>query len=149
MTSVEQLCKLRLRRRSSVRSLSEFEGSHEPPLPAKSIQVLHRLKNHILLMNKSNATAGSVLLRGDYSSPSGNQSFHQNLPPLPAYKSVEEKTAYLSALRISVGKLQEEVNTFLTEKMAQDKASTQSIGAKTDDKQEEETYGEEVVDTEV
>ena len=97
-------------------------------------------------MNKSNATAGPVLLRGDYSSPSGNQSFQHKLPSLPASKSVEEKTAYLSALRTCAGKLQEDVNAFLTEKMVQDKISTQSTGAQTDDKQEEETYGEEVVD---
>ena len=100
-------------------------------------------------MNKSNATAGPVLLTGDYNSPSGNHSFRHKLPSLPGSNSVAEKTAYLSALRTSVSKLQEEVNTFLTEKMEQDKASTQSIGAKTADTQEEETYGEEVVDADV
>ena len=100
-------------------------------------------------MKKSNATASPVLLRADYLSPSGNQSFQHKLPPLPASKSVEQKTTYLGALRTSVCKLQEQVNTFLTEKMAQDKASTQSIGAKMDDKQEEEIYGEEVVDADV
>ncbi|KAH0543905.1 hypothetical protein FGG08_001806 [Glutinoglossum americanum] len=62
------------------------------------------------------------------------------------------KTAYLASLRSSVAKLQEEINTFLTQKMDEDKAATATgiVGngkgkAVLDDEREEENYGEEAV----
>lgn len=42
--------------------------------------------------------------------------------------------------------LQDEVNSFLTTKMEEDKALTGSEGTKVDDKAEEENYGEEKVE---
>ena len=55
---------------------------------------------------------------------------------------------YLSALRKSVVRLQEEVNGFLTGKMEEDKAEAASKGVKVDDRAEEEGYGEEKVEEE-
>ncbi|KAL9131225.1 MAG: hypothetical protein Q9175_006816 [Cornicularia normoerica] len=68
--------------------------------------------------------------------------------PLPSASntSTKEKTNYLSALRKSVVKLQEEVNGFLTTKMEVDNALAASAGMKADDRAEEENYGEEKVE---
>ena len=67
--------------------------------------------------------------------------------------NVEQKTAYLSELRTSTKKMQESINTFLTDKMAQDKAresasvaGDQTFKPKTKDEVEEENYGEEAAE---
>lgn len=89
------------------------------------------------------------ILKADYSSPSTTKTFEHTLPSLssdPAStKSTKEKTQYLSSLRQSVVKLQDEVNDFLTAKMEEDKALAATAGQKIDDKAEEENYGEEGV----
>ena len=92
----------------------------------------------------SNGDSGTAL-QADYASPDVTKAFTH---PLPAASnaSTEEKTNYLSALRKSVVKLQEEVNGFLTTKMEEDKASAAGAGMKIDDKAEEENYGEEKVE---
>lgn len=63
---------------------------------------------------------------------------------------MQEKTAYLNQLRSGASKLQADINTFLTQKMEQDKASetakTGGGGKKKvtiDEDKEEEMYGEE------
>ncbi|MCJ1244014.1 hypothetical protein MMC30_001211 [Trapelia coarctata] len=85
-------------------------------------------------------------LTASYASPTGSEVFEHKLPSLPPQFSAEQKTSYLSALRSSVVKLQEEVNTFLTAKMEEDKTTAPQAAAKVDDKKEEENYGEEVVE---
>lgn len=55
---------------------------------------------------------------------------------------------YLSALRKSVVRLQEEVNEFLTAKMEEDKDLAAGAGVEVDDRAEEENYGEETVEDE-
>ncbi|MCJ1317666.1 hypothetical protein MMC15_002991 [Xylographa vitiligo] len=87
-------------------------------------------------------------LKANYTSPSGNQKFEHPLNALPVELSVEEKTAYLSTLRSAVTCLQEEVNTFLTSRMEEDKAIAVQRTGVIDDKKEEENYGEEVVEDE-
>lgn len=84
-------------------------------------------------------------LKAEYLSPGASQIFSRPLPATPPAASTKEKTAYLSALRTSIVKLQEEVNTFLTTKMEDDKAIAIGNGAKVDEEKEEENYGEEVV----
>ena len=42
--------------------------------------------------------------------------------------------------------LQDEVNSFLTAKMEEDKALASMVGGKVNDKEEEENYGEEAVE---
>lgn len=87
----------------------------------------------------------STILKADYASPSCSKTFHHALPT-SSTTSTAEKTQYLSALRKSVVQLQEDVNTFLTSKMEEDKALAFKAGLKVDDKQEEDDYGEEGVE---
>lgn len=84
-------------------------------------------------------------LTADYASPTTTKTFTHPLPSA-SNASVKEKTNYLSALRKSVVKIQEEVNGFLTTKMEEDKALAVSAGMKADDRAEEENYGEEKVE---
>ena len=71
------------------------------------------------------------------SSPSTKVST-SDLPTLSSPPSTSERVAYLASLQSSLRTLQNDVNTFLTQKMVDDKAA--------DDAKDEETYGEEVVD---
>lgn len=84
-------------------------------------------------------------LKADYASPTTTKTFTNRLPSA-ATTSIKDKTNYLSALRKSVVKLQEEVNGFLTTKMEEDKSLAASAGMKADDRAEEENYGEEKVE---
>lgn len=81
-------------------------------------------------------------LKAEYTAPNTSKKFEQTLPS-SEITTTERKTEYLAALRESVGKLQGEINTFLTSKMEEDKALVALAGAKVDDKKEEENYGEE------
>ena len=92
-------------------------------------------------MNEHSGT----LLTADYTSPNATKTFTHSLPSA-SNASTKEKTHYLSALRKSVVKLQDEVNGFLTAKMGEDKALAGSAGMKVDDRAEEENYGEEQVE---
>jgi len=83
-----------------------------------------------------------------YKSPKTTTTFTHPLNAPSANFSTEEKTAYLSTMRKSVSKLQEEVNAFLTQEMERDKAGPVQDGVKVDDKKEEDNYGEEVLDDE-
>lgn len=87
----------------------------------------------------------NTALEADYAGPTTTKTFTH---PLPAASntSIQDKTNYLSALRKSVVKLQDEVNGFLTTKMEEDKALAEGAGVKVDDKAEEENYGEEKVE---
>lgn len=81
-----------------------------------------------------------------YTSPSETFTFSVDLPPPLQNPGVHQKTAYLSALRSHVSTLQGEVNTFLTQKMEQDKAAEEAGKGgtgKAADEREEEMYGEE------
>lgn len=91
--------------------------------------------------------ASTAILKAKYTAPDEAKSFAYQLPPAST-RSTEEKTAYLSALRKSVTKMQDDINVFLTNKMEQDKASASMAGSKVDERKEEETYGEENVDDE-
>lgn len=84
-------------------------------------------------------------LTATYSSPTAPEPkvFSTELPALSSPPSTQDRTAYLAALGSSLKTLQDDVNTFLTQKMEEDKAAGASKG---DDAKDEETYGEEVVD---
>lgn len=78
-------------------------------------------------------------LTATYTSPTSSpQTFTSELPALPSPPSTTDRVAYLTSLSSSLRTLQKDVNEFLTQKMADDKAA--------DDAKDEETYGEEVVD---
>lgn len=83
-------------------------------------------------------------LTANYSSPSTTKSFTSALPAIPKdVKNVEEKTAYLAALRANAAKMQGELNAFLTQKMEEDKAAEGSSKKTAADEREEDFYGEE------
>lgn len=83
-----------------------------------------------------------VNLKAEYAGPTESKTFTLPLPS-PCTSTTKEKTLYLSALRSSVVRLQDEINAFLTSKMEEDKALALNDG---DDKQEEEKYGGEIQD---
>lgn len=78
-------------------------------------------------------------LVASYKSPSDARSFSLDVPPLP------QSGTYLAGLRANASKLQGEINTFLTQKMDEEKASeTGKPGApKANEDREEDMYGEE------
>ena len=76
-------------------------------------------------------------LSADYASPNGTQNFSNQLPAASASSSTADRVAFFGDLQASLKTLQSDINTFLTQKMADDKAS---------DAREEENYGEEVVE---
>lgn len=76
-------------------------------------------------------------LSADYASPSSTQNFSAQLPAVSSSSSTADRVAYLGDLQANLKTLQSDINTFLTQKMADDKAG---------DAKEEENYGEEVVE---
>jgi len=68
--------------------------------------------------------------------------FTADLPALSSPLSTHDRVAYLASLQVSLRTLQGNANTFLTEKMEEDKA----IGADKGTAKDDETYGEDVVD---
>ena len=84
-------------------------------------------------------------LTATYTSPTTSHTFTHPLPPTPIH-STQQKTIYLSALRKSVTQLQDDINTFLTSRMEEDKTLAADAGVKGDEKAEEEGYGEERVE---
>lgn len=91
--------------------------------------------------------ASQPTLTADYTAPTHERKqFNYSLPNIEANPSTEDRTAYLSALRSSVTKLQSEVNTFLTQKMTDDAQSSSATTKQVDEDKEEANYGEEVVE---
>lgn len=86
--------------------------------------------------------AGTQLI-ASYKSPTSTQTMSIELPtpPKDGAGSVQDKTAYLSALRAKASEMQSEINAFLTQKMEEDKAAESNKSAA--DQREEERYGEE------
>ena len=95
----------------------------------------------------SDSSKPTTSLQATYKNPTSSETFTHSLPSAQT-TSTKAKTAYLSALRSSVVKLQEDVNGFLTSKMEEDKTLGASAGMKADDKVEEDNYGEERVEEE-
>lgn len=76
-------------------------------------------------------------LSADYASPSGTHKLSAQLPAVSASSSTTDRVAYLQDLQANLKTLQRDTNTFLTRKMADDKAG---------DANEDENYGEELVE---
>ena len=85
------------------------------------------------------------ILTADYQSGKESAEFRRTLGSIAADPPTAKKVEYLASLRTSVAGLQEEINTFLTRKMDEDKTSS-SKSRTLDDRREEENYGEEVVE---
>jgi hypothetical protein len=101
-------------------------------------------------------TLSATYTNSSTSPPTTHQFSYPISAPIPptGSTSVKDKTAYLCDLRKSVKGLQGEVNTFLTQKMEEDKVHAMKKGpdgqekeakTKTADEVEEENYGEEEV----
>ncbi|KAH0841352.1 hypothetical protein AYO21_04947 [Fonsecaea monophora] len=92
-------------------------------------------------------------LTASYNSPSESKHFQYTITAPQTQDdgslSAEAKTKYVSELRASSKKLQEDINKFLTEKMEEDKKQTgqhsedSTLKQKSKDELEEENYGEE------
>ena len=87
-------------------------------------------------------------LTATYKSSGSTQTFSVDLPSLPSdseAQNIRTKTAYLSALRSSIGQMQSDVNAFLTKKMEEEKASEagKARSSQMKEAKEEEMYGEE------
>jgi len=104
----------------------------------------------------SSQSSDGAVLSASYSSPSGEKIFIQAIQsPNPATRQTVDahaKTAYLSELRSSTRRLQNDINVFLTHKMEEDKAQNGAAttqngrGVHPKDDEEEENYGEERVE---
>lgn len=96
------------------------------------------------------STESPTRLSAAYASPTSTENFTYPLPTLSSSPITQEKTTYLSTLRSSVQKLQDEINAFLTKKMEEERNAASGAngvnGTKVDEQKEEENYGEEVVD---
>lgn len=89
-------------------------------------------------------TPNPTILKAEYTACSySSKIFHHSLPASTT-TSLAEKSAYLSALRQAVVRLQEDVNSFLTARMEDDKVSASMGGGRVDEGKEEENYGEEM-----
>jgi len=106
-------------------------------------------------MAPASNTACETSLSATYKGQTNTKVFTQIISsPLPDAKTsppdTKAKVGYLSGLRASTKRLQDEINTFLTEKMEEDKANiaTSEIAVTGDMKrgfaedEAEETYGE-------
>ena len=90
----------------------------------------------------------SNALTASYASPSSAQVFSSSLPSLPKElneQDVQKKTEYLAALRSQATQMQSDINTFLTQRMEEDKAAESGSSGKSNvqEDKEEEMYGEE------
>lgn len=80
-----------------------------------------------------------------YSSPQSNHPFQHTIP----IETNNPKQSHLASLQTLVPQLQDEINVFLTERMEEDKRTAEAQGHKSvseKEAQEEENYGEEVVE---
>ncbi|KAF2848737.1 hypothetical protein T440DRAFT_145541 [Plenodomus tracheiphilus IPT5] len=115
-----------------------------PPYQRASLSTTNTT-SHIVLQppqpNPPNPQTMTTLKATYTSSPTDPpQTFSSPLPALASSSppTTTARTAYLADLQTNLRALQATLNTFLTQKMADDKAA--------DDARDEETYGEEVVD---
>jgi len=88
-------------------------------------------------------------LTATYTSPTTSSPRTVSLP-LPTVSNTppttDARVVHLTELQSSIKALQADLNTFLTQKMEEDKADSVTKGGKVDDTKEEENYGEEAVD---
>lgn len=90
-------------------------------------------------------TASSQLnLQASYTAPDATRTFSHPISVPSPTDPLAAKKAHLSALQLLVPKLQDEINVFLTERMAADKKAQGAISEQ--EAKEEENYGEEMVE---
>lgn len=89
-------------------------------------------------------------IKATYGSPDDSNTFTQPINS-PQPTDPKSKAAYMSSLRSATKSLQQDINTFLTDKMEQDKHAaaqntTNGNRRKPRDEEEEENYGEEKIE---
>ena len=131
-------------------TFTEASWCHEACIDRRLVAVLklhprcHGEPQHLALhpateTDSDNNSDTMPSLTAAYTAPaSPAQTFSAELPAIASAASTADRVAYLAQLQASLKTLQSDVNAFLTQKMADDKAA--------DDAKAEETYGEEVVD---
>lgn len=91
-------------------------------------------------------------IKARYLSPNETKKFDLGIPskiPKPDSQNfVKEKSMFISELRSNAKSLQEQMNSFLTEKMTEDKLRNRTIADSHFDEEEEQNYGEEKVEDE-
>lgn len=91
------------------------------------------------------------VLSADYNSPNGSHTFQCELPK-PEENASSQTTLFLFALRSGTIQLQQDINSFLTARMEEDKMAAEKVGEATRSKEEEakdeDNYGEEIDDDE-
>lgn len=124
----------RLKPRQSSTS-SQFTTIFKPP---QTHSIHHYTQLHDTAYLEHYTLSKMPSLTATYASPTTSHTFTSELLALSSSPTTSERVAYLDTLSSSLKTLQKDVNEFLTQKMADDKAA--------DDAKDEETYGEEVVD---
>jgi len=90
-----------------------------------------------------NQHTSTPALTAQYEELGPSKTFEIPLASIPTDHSVEQKTIYLASLREAVNNLREQLNVFLTEKMAQE---TTNGASGVNDTIEEDNYGEDIVE---
>lgn len=89
----------------------------------------------------------STTLTAEYSGVDNQYPFSYTLPGNTNLEATKDVTEFLVKLRESTVQMQKDVNTFLTQKMEEDKAKDSlQNGTKVDEDKEEDMYGEEADD---
>jgi hypothetical protein len=104
----------------------------------------------ITKMSTNTSTAPIYNLTATYISTTNAPFTSTHALPIPSSTSTADRVAYLSSLRKATASLQETINSELTRRMEEDKATVEGGKAKADrdEGKDEEDYGEEVVDEE-
>lgn len=87
-------------------------------------------------------------IQATYGSSNGSKTFTQPVDSSPP-TDTKSKPAYFNSLRSATKSLQDDINTFLTAKMEEDKQAADHTSGnknKSRDEEEEENYGEEKVE---
>lgn len=99
----------------------------------------------------SATNGGQWTISADYKSPSGTRTFEYPQRPVIDNPSGRDNAKFFTNLRKGLLNIQADVNTFLTEKMEEDKSNADAAaasGVREDEEKEEANYGEEVDDEE-
>ncbi|KAK5939961.1 hypothetical protein PMZ80_007379 [Knufia obscura] len=91
---------------------------------------------------------GRSTVKATYNSPTDTKTLEKSLPS-PRPTDIKSKIAYLGEVRSATKQLQDDINTFLTAKMEEDKANASATATnkpKSRDEEEEENYGEEKIE---
>lgn len=99
-------------------------------------------------MSSANGSSKSST-SASYNSPTGKHTFNYTQSALGSQASASDTAKYLGDLRKTLSQMQPEINTFLTQKMEEDKrtaVNSSLISGSLNEDKEEDNYGEEAED---